>query len=389
MSRGSKRLRVAQFVEVLESGGAEALAIDIAGALAARGHDSHLVVLRGDGPFRARVGDDVVVHDLNRPRQDGNQVVRIFYFLETARRLEALLMAEGIEVLQTHLPKANFLGLAMAWRNVCRVYPTVHNNREFDYGTRVSRLKYAVRRAAYRQMLTRCRSVIAVSAQVKASLGRELGLPASAVDGVSVVPNGARVLPPVDPVERTRLRSLWGIGDDQVLVVSVGRLTAQKNFAALVDALAPLARQDDSWQCIVAGEGELRPDLEQQVAAAGLTGRIRMPGLVSDVPSLLAAADIFCLPSRFEGLPLVLLEAMGAGLPVIAFAIDGVVDVVVDGRQALLAPPGDVDALSSALGAMVADAAMRREFGAAARALAEEQYGFPVMVDRLERVYGQ
>ncbi|MBK8286527.1 MAG: glycosyltransferase [Ahniella sp.] len=104
-------MRMAQLVETLDAGGAEALAVDIAGALAARGHDSHLAVARRDGPFLDRLSPTVAFHDLNRPRRDGNQAYRILYFLETCRRLESLLCAQRIEVLQTHLPKANFLGL--------------------------------------------------------------------------------------------------------------------------------------------------------------------------------------------------------------------------------------------------------------------------------------
>jgi len=388
VSQTTKPLRVAQFVEALESGGAEALAIDIAGALANRGHESHLVFLRGGGPFRSRVSGSVRCHDLARPRQDGSQAGRIAYFFGTARRLELLLRSERIQVLQTHLPKANFLGLGMAYRGVCRVYPTVHNNREFDYGFRVSSLKMRLRRSAYRQMVRRCAAVIAVSAQVKASLASELGLTDSGVADVAVVPNAVPIAPPVSPAERQRIRAKWGLGDQEVLIAAAGRLTPQKNFEALVAALAEVGRSAPSWQCVVAGDGELRTALEQQIAGLDLGARIRLAGLVPDLPELMAAADLFCMTSRFEGLPLVLLEALAAGLPVVAFGIDGVADVVADGEQALLVAPGDIHALSSALSTVLADAALRRRLGRSARALAEEKYGFPGLVDRLELVYG-
>ena len=380
-------LRVAQLVETLDAGGAEALAIDVAGALAARGHDSHLIVARGDGPFRERVKPEVVLHDLARPRRDGNQIHRILYFLGTCRRLEAHLRAHRIEVLQTHLPKANFLGLVMAWRGVCRVYPTVHNNREFDYGDRAGRVKRALRRVGYRRMLTHCRAVIAVSDQVKESLAEQLRTPSGLKEQIRVVPNGVHLPEAVPVAERNRLRAALGVTGEQVLIVGVGRLTRQKNFARLVEALGRLDANGPDWRCVIAGDGELRADLEAQVAAAALGDRIRLPGLVADVPDLFAAADVFCLPSLFEGLPLVLLEAMSAGLPTVAFAIDGVTDVVADRVQARLATPHDVGALAAALAVLLADGSERLRLGTAARETARTRHGFAAVVDRLEAVY--
>lgn len=379
--------RVAQLVEALEAGGAEALAVDIAGALAARGHDSHLIVARGDGPFRKRLAPGVTFHDLARPRREGNQIYRSLYFLETCRRLEAYLRARRIEVLQTHLPKANFLGLVMAWRGVCRVYPTVHNNSEFDYGDDAGELKRALRRAGYRGMLKHCRGVIAVSDQVKSSLAEQLGTSAALNERIRVVPNGIRLPKPLLATERARRRAVWGVEDGQVLIVGVGRLTRQKNFADLIAVLGLLPRNGTEWRCVIAGDGELRADLERKLETAGLQDRVRMPGLVSDVPNLMAAADVFCLPSLYEGLPLVLLEAMGAGLPVVAFAIDGVKDVVADGVHAHLVAPYDVGGFAAALSSLVADYRMRRIMGASARELVAARHGFGTVIDGLEAVY--
>lgn len=387
MKTKSDILRVAQLVETLDAGGAEGLAIGIAGALSGRRHESHLIVLRGDGPFRARIPDSVRFHDIDRPRRDGNQAYRIAYFLEACRRLESLLKAQRIDVLQTHLPKANFLGLAMAMRGVCRVYPTVHNNREFDYGDNAGAIRRALRRSLYRRMIATCTAVIAVSEQVRTSLAEQLGLPAKGLDRVLVVPNGVAVPPVTAAATRARARAHWGVGDGQVLLVGVGRLTFQKNFGDLVTALAKLERVRQDWQCVIAGNGELHGELEAAIAGAGLADRVRLPGLVDDMPDLFAAADAFCLPSRFEGLPLVLLEAMGAGLPTIAYGIDGVLDVVADGQQALLVPPGDVAGLAGALDRIAGDPTLRARLGASARDLVVERYGFDKAIDRLEAAY--
>lgn len=388
MSAAPATPRVAQLVEVLESGGAEALAVDIANELAVRGRDARMIILKGGGRFQERLAPAVRLHDLRRPRRDGGQAGRIVYFLETARRLEALIRREHIGIVQCHLPKANFLGLMLAMRRSCRVLVTVHNNREFDYGDGAGPLKQRLRRAGYRAMLQRCDALVAVSDQVRVSLLAELRAPAAAGERIVVVPNGVKVPPVPTPEERRAARRAWAVGDDEVLLVGVGRLTVQKDFATLLRALAHLPPDVPAWRCVIAGEGERRADLEVLVSALGLAGRVRLAGLVPDVAGLLRGADAFCLPSRYEGLPLVLLEAMAAGLPVVAFAIPGVAEIVTDGVHARLAAAGDEGALARVLADLLADESLRASLGAAGRQLVSDHYGFDRMVGQLEALYG-
>jgi glycosyltransferase involved in cell wall biosynthesis len=380
-------MRVAQLVETLAAGGAEALAVDIAGGLAARGHDSHLFVLRGDGPFRERIVSAVKLHDLESSPFRGSQVARLRQFLATSQRLEMILRESGIEVLQTHLPMANFLGLVMAWRGVCRVYPTVHNNREFDYGQNSGALRRSLRRAGYRQMLRHCHGMIAVSDRVKLSLEAQLGTFRGKCGRIRVVPNGVRVPDLPAAAERAAKREHWGIAGHELLIVGAGRLTQQKNFGDLIAALAMLPASVECWRCIIAGEGELRDALEQKIALAGLGNRVRLVGLVEDLPDLLAVGDIFCLPSLYEGLPLVLLEAMAAGLPIVAYAIEGVADVVEDGVQARLVTPSDSVGLAVALESLLLDGSERGRMGAAACESVMAEHGFGAVLKQLETVY--
>lgn len=380
-------MRVAQLVETMAAGGAEALAIDVAGALAERGHESHLYVVRGDGPFRDRVDERVTFHDLAQLPLKGGPISKLSHFLGISRVLESRLRDCGIDVLQTHLPMANFLGLVMARRGICRVYPTVHNNREFEYGPSQGALRRTLRRTAYRQMLLDCSGVIAVSEQVKQSLVEQLHTPARQLGRIRVVPNGVNVPPEPSLAERMDKRAEWGVPGDELLIVGAGRLTRQKNFGALLDALTLLPESVPKWRCIVAGDGELHRVLTEQLNAVGFGDCVRLVGLVKDLPGLLSAADIFCLPSSYEGLPLVLLEAMAAGLPTVGFAIDGVSDVLTDKAQGRLVKPGDVAGLAEALGSLLCNAEERRRFGAAARSAVIRDHGFQTVVNRLESVY--
>lgn len=380
-------MRTAQLVETLGSGGAEVLAVEIANELAQRGHESHLIVLRGGGPFSSRVLPAVHQVDLGASEPTGGQVARILQFLNTAWVLRRQLRQRGIRVVQTHLPKANFLGVVMSVTHTSRVFATVHNNREFDYGDRAGNVKRALRRWGYCQMLKKCRGVIAVSNQVRISLGEQLGLSEAQSGRISVVENGIRPAPRLRDEERERLRAGWVRTPDEVLIVAVGRLTPQKDFPTLLEALSLVKPERPSWRCIIAGDGEAREDLLSLRARLGLDERVDLPGFVPEVGRLLGAADIFCLSSRYEGLPLALLEAMSAGLPVAAFAIDGVREVVEDGQHGLLAAPGSREGLASALAELIGDAGARARMGSRACDHVARNFGFSSMVDRLERIY--
>ena len=178
------------------------------------------------------------------------------------------------------------------------------------------------------------------------------------------------------------------MGDDEVLLVAAGRLSRQKNFSSLLAALYQLPPELPGWKCIIGGEGELRDSLQAQIVELGLAERVSMPGHVAGLRDLMAAADVFCLSSIFEGLPLVMLEAMSTGLPVCAFGIPGVTEVITHGQEGLLARPGDESEFGGVMAQLISDQARRRELGRAARLLVQQKYSFARMIDNLLSVYG-
>jgi glycosyltransferase involved in cell wall biosynthesis len=152
------------------------------------------------------------------------------------------------------------------------------------------------------------------------------------------------------------------------VVISVGRLVAPKDFATLRDALGLL--DPGAWRAVIVGDGP------QSACLEGVQG-LDLLGERDDVPDLLATADVFVLPSKSEGMPISVLEAMAAGLPVVASAVGGVPEVVVDGETGFLVPPGDPEALADALGRLLADGELRRRMGAAGRRRAELRFDLP------------
>jgi glycosyltransferase involved in cell wall biosynthesis len=165
---------------------------------------------------------------------------------------------------------------------------------------------------------------------------------------------------------RARVRERFGIRDGQVGVVVVARLVEQKGHDVLLRALSRVP-DVDRLRVVCIGEGPRRDGLERMVAARGLEAVVTLAGQLPSAASLLAGFDILALPSRWEGLPLVVVEAMAAGLPVIASATGATPEVVTDGETGLLVPPGDEEALARALGRLAADEDLRRRMGAAGR----------------------
>lgn len=166
----------------------------------------------------------------------------------------------------------------------------------------------------------------------------------------------------------------------------IARLTEQKGHVHLFEALARTPGLADLF-LIVVGDGDLRHSLEQRAAALGIAGRVRFLGARRDLGDLLNAVDLFVLPSLWEGLPLSLVLAMGAGLPVVATRVAGLPEVVDDERTGLLVPPGDSRALGAALARVVGDAALGRRLGAAAREAVLPKFGVEGYVASVASLY--
>jgi glycosyltransferase involved in cell wall biosynthesis len=163
---------------------------------------------------------------------------------------------------------------------------------------------------------------------------------------------------------------LAGLPQHAPVILGVGRLVPQKRFDLLIEALASDQDALEEWHLVLVGEGPLQAELEQRVAAAGLTGRVHFPGRTPAIGGWYRRADIFALSSDFEGYPNALLEAMARGLAVVATDCEtGPADLVEDGVNGLLVPPGDQRALAEALVRLAGDRDLRARLGRAALAV--------------------
>ncbi|MCK6503473.1 glycosyltransferase [Myxococcota bacterium] len=289
-------------------------------------------------------------------------------------RLARLLRRLRPDVIHTHLHTVKYvLPARLAWPRA-PVLHTVHNLAEHE----ADRLGQAAHHLAFRAGV----APVAIGQAVADSVQRLYGVPAR-----FTIPNGVDVAAFQRPAEvRQAVRRELGLADDLPVLLAAGRLNAQKDHATLLRALADPALGEAPLRLLLAGEGELRPELEALADALGLGERVRFLGVRRDVPELMAAADAFVLSSTYEGNPLVVMEALSAGLPVVATAV-GCVPELVDASTGALVPPRDPPALARALRALLTDLPAARQAGQRGRRVARERFDLPVMAAAYEAAY--
>jgi glycosyltransferase involved in cell wall biosynthesis len=351
-----------------EIAGGQLVALTLAKAARARGHEVAVVApTRGEFVELAqREGFRVLVVPLG-----GALDVR------SVRRLAAMLRAERADVLHTHAHfSLNVLGRVAGRLAGARVIAHMHADNVFRAGGLAARAQLALDNATARL----CARIIAVSEATAASLVRQ-GYPAGRV---VVVRNGIDTPPPPEP------RRPAGVPEGAPILLHVGRLAPGKGQQELIEALPRL--EHDAAVAVLVGKdletgGAYERELESLAAAAGVRDRVVLTGYRSDVPALLAAADVFVLPSRIEGLPLTVLEAMAAARPAVATRVGGTPEAVVDGETGLLVPLGDVEALAAALDSLLGDPDLARRLGEAGRRRVEERFSSAAMSEQVLDAY--
>jgi glycosyltransferase involved in cell wall biosynthesis len=335
-------------ITLAEVGGAQSYVAALLPGLAER----YEVVLaaHGEGPLReaaARAGASFV--PLRHLRRSINPLRDLAGLLE----LMALIRRERPQILHASSSKAGILGrlAATTTRVPVRIF-TVHGWAFSAY----SGLASSLYRVADRLMAPLTTVIICVSER---ELADGLAAGTCKADRAVVIRNAVDVAAaPRSRHERATPR-----------LIAVGRLKAPKDFLTLIRACAALTA--GSYEALIVGDGPDRAAIEAEIERLGLEDSVRLAGERADVPELLADSDVFVLSSRSEGLPVSVLEAMAAGLPVVASRVGGLDELVVDGETGILVPSGDHEALAAALAPMVEDRELRRRFGVAGRSRAE------------------
>ena len=264
---------------------------------------------------------------------------------------------DGADLVHAHGVRAGLAAGAAARSDaVPHLIVTIHN-AVFESGS----TRRGAESVAHRMLALLSEHRICVSEDI--ARAARAAAPAKA-GSVLVMPVGADPTP-VEPAEAAAAREKLGLEAGRPLVVSVGRLDPQKGFDVLVEATARMNGTSPPI-VVICGEGPARPELEERIRALGLGGRVRLLGNRNDAKAFIAAADAFCMPSRWEGSPLALHEALAAGRPVVAAAVGGIPELLTFGQAGLLVPPEDPGALAAAVGRILSDQALADRLGARA-----------------------
>ena len=326
-----KPARVMQLVWSFEIGGAENFVLNLVRKMDRSRYEPSICVFAEDGPLREQA------------EALGVPVFRIKPgpVPMTTLRLIRLLRAERPDLIHAHSIAPGFhAAVAGAF---CRI-PVLT--------TRHGRPVEAAKRSLMRTLSNRLtHRFVAVSEDVRRLLITQAKIPQ---EKIFTVVNGIDTERFTGP-RNTALRAELGVPDTAFLFGTVGRLSHVKAQDKMIRAMNVLCGQGADTHLVIAGEGESRNALEGLIAELGLAGRVQLLGARNDVPALLRAFDAFVLSSLTEGLPLSLLEAMSASLPCVATTVGGIPEVITHEQNGLLAPPGDVDALSAAMGRLIAE----------------------------------
>jgi len=366
-------MHVVHAVLSLNVGGLERIVLDLIRETRRRGGRVSVVCFEHSGSLASEAGSlGATVVQLGLPPGRGRRVEA-----STVHALAEL----NPDVIHTHQSKALWqVGPAARAAGI----PLIHTEHNDKVGKAVGWWRKVRTRVLTRLAAQYASKFCCVSADVARSVGRWGTVPASKIETVL---NGIDVDRYADASSRAEVRASLGIPQDARVVGTVGRLNEVKRQDLLLRAVAALGPGYEDVRVLLVGDGPERANLERLAADSGLGERTVFAGYQSSPERFLPAMDVFALTSRMEGLPLALLEAWAAGLPVVATTVGGVPEVVADGETGLLVPSGDEAAVTAALRRLLSDRGAADRLAAAGRTAVRERFSLERMASEYEARY--
>lgn len=349
-------------------GGAHVHVLDLAVAAQREGHQVQVLV-GGDGPYARMLREHglqvVNLRHLVRPIRPHIDLLAVLECLRVFRRFRP-------DIVHAHSTKAGLVGRLAA--RLARI-PAVFTAHGWAFTEGVAERSRRLAITLERRAAKWSKAVICVS-EYDRRLALSLGVGNEAL--LVRIHNGVPDVPRLSRPNTVR---------NKVRLVSIARLDVPKDHVLLIEALATV--RDIPWELELIGDGPLTETVRERVHVLGLADKVLFSGLCSDVPQRLETADIFALVSRWEGLPLSILEAMRAGVPVVASNVGGVSEAVQDEVTGYLVPKGDMPILADRLRRLMLDEQLRGRMGEAGRAVFEREFLFDIMYQRTTQVYRQ
>lgn len=365
------RPRVLHLITSFEIGGTERQAVELLKRLDGERYDVRLAVLRNEGPFYTEIEarfPDVPEFPLTN-----------FYNANAVRqlaRLRRLMLREKIDILHAHDFYSSFIGAAAARLSgvrviACQRHLKLSDRRAHKWGTRM------IHRLAHR--------ILVNSEAIRDHIiNHESAKPGKIV----VIRNGVvRVQSRAN--SHNELCKELGLDAGSTLVGIVARLQAVKDHRSFIEAAGSVLRSRTGAHFVLVGDGPLRTEIENQAAELGITDHVHLLGDRADVSRLVAAFDLLVLASLHEGLPNAVMEAMSAGVPVVATSVGGTKELIIDGETGYLAPPADSAALADRILFALCDEGHREQIVSAARHRITSAFGIELMVESVETLYDE
>lgn len=358
LAHAPRCLRIVHTVSSLKVGGMEQFVVQIADAQQRRGHQATILALQG-GPLLAQA-QDLGLHV--RVLGGAHKIPRVLKGLFALQRLRP-------DIIHAHNPTS--LHYAILGKRLSHARLVLTRHGQAKEGIKASQWPYLD-------------AVIAVSAATSEVMRKDSGAQAQKIQ---VLHNG--IQPSPQARSRAEIRAELGV-DKNVVGIIVARIDGLKGHETLIRALASLPEGDPPVTLLIVGDGAKRVELESLAQQLGLgPERVRFLGFRADVPDLLAASDLFVLPSLTEGLPLSVLEAMVHRLPIVATPVGGIPELVPDDRHGILVPVNDVAALAQAISQVASDPPLRAAMGEAVYRRAMEVFSFDAMVGKYDDLYSR
>ena len=364
--RYGRALRVLIVVDSLNVGGAERHVVDLALALHREGHAVTVACSVPGSLAEPLEAARIPVRPLL------GRIVKRRVSLPYARALRKLLERERFDLVHAHIyASAAASALATAGTGVPVV---ITEHTEALWQGRGGQL-------FSRWMYRRTSRVIAVSDAIRRRLVERDGVPP---DKITLLPNS---VPPVRQAHGDAMPLPADLGGEGPVVGVVARLQPEKGVASFLTAASHVARELPEARFVVVGDGPLRGELLGLAEELGVRDQVHFLGFRPDAQALLELMDVVAVPSVSEGTPLIVLEAMSAGVPVVASRVGGIPGQIRPGREGLLVPPGDAKALGNALLSLLRDSERARRMGEAGRLRAETEFSHETMVRKVEGLY--
>jgi glycosyltransferase involved in cell wall biosynthesis len=368
----------------MEAGGAQKALLVLAQGLKQHGHHVLVASMYDKDEyisiFNRQYNLEIIDLQMKPP---GNKLIKAKAFITGLHRLRQIMRSEQIDVLQSFSHYSNLVGPAIAW--VSGVSVRVSSQRMSLRGA-PGWLRFLDRTVANSRLV---QMMTAVSEGTRLFSIQEQGI---RPDKMITIPNGvdlARYHHPLSTAEAVQLRQALGLEITDVIVLTVARLHPQKGHRYLLQAAPGIRQIIPNVHFLFVGEGQLEEQLIAQIKEDKLENCVHLLGVRQDIAQLLAISDLFVLPSLWEGLPNAVLEAMAAGVPVVATNVDGCPEVIVDGETGFLVPPKEPQLLQKAVLEILQNDSLSIAMSQAARQYAVEHFSVESNISNYLSLYEQ